>query len=214
MSNKVFISILVVLALIFGGLAVSNKNKAGQSSSDSSVQPTKHLIGSNKNNIVLTEYGDFQCPACLQYYPLFKQLKETYKDRVEFQFSNFPLVQIHKNAFLAARAAEAADKQGKFWEMHDLLYEGQKTWAESSNPVNIFLGYAAQLSLDSTRFQSDMTSQEVNDLINADIKSAQKLGATSTPTFALNGKKIENPTSLEEFNKVLDDAIAASKKTN
>lgn len=212
MSNRFFITLLVVLALVFGGVAITKQKANHSGSTKTSAQPTNHVQGSDSSGVVVVEYGDFQCPACKQYHPIYKQLIETYKDRVKFQFRNFPLVQIHKNAFLGSRAAEAADKQGKFWEMHDVLYENQGSWESASNPTNIFVSFAQQLGLDTAKFQQDMLTIETNDKINADIAAGQKLGANSTPTFVIDGKKLDqNPRSLDEFNKLIDAAIAAKK---
>lgn len=208
MSNRFFITILVVLAVIVGAFAFTKQKNTDTTGNSNNAQPTNHSSGNLSSGVVLIEYGDFQCPACGQYYPLVKQIKETYKDKIVFQFRNYPLVQIHRNAFVASRAAEAADKQGKFWEMHDLLYENQQTWAEASNPNTFFESFAKQLGLDITKFKQDLASQETNDKINADIQAGQAIGASSTPTFVLNGKKIEkNPGSIEDFNKLIDDAI-------
>ncbi|HSX46967.1 MAG TPA: thioredoxin domain-containing protein [Patescibacteria group bacterium] len=212
MTNRFFITVLVIIALIGGAFALT-KHKShtnGSNGTSSSVQPTNHQEGGGKSGVVLIEYGDYQCPACGSYYPVVKQVVETHKDQITFQFRNFPLVQIHQNAFAGARAAEAADKQGKFWEMHDILYETQQTWGAASNPSTYFEQYAQQLGLDVTKFKADEVSQTVNDLINADIQEGQKLGANATPTFELDGKKMDqNPRSLDEFNKVIDDAIKA-----
>ncbi len=211
MSNRFFITILVMMALVFGGFVFA-KQKNTQNGSNTTVQPTNHIRGNDKNGVVLVEYGDFQCPACLQYYPIVEQVVEKYKDQIAFQFRNFPLVQIHQNALAAHRAGEAADKQGKFWEMYSKLYQTQDAWKEASNPTGFFEDYAQQLGLDVVKFKADAVSQESNDKINADIAEGKKLGATSTPTFAINGKKIEkNPSSLDEFYKLIDDAIAAKK---
>jgi protein-disulfide isomerase len=212
MSNRFFITLLVVLAVVIGAFTFTKQKSNPAKNSNTSVQPTNHIEGSDTGGVVLVEYGDYQCPACGQYYPIVKQVFEKYKGQIIFQFRNFPLVQIHKNAFVGSRAAEAADKQGKYWEMHALLYENQQGWGVASNPIPFFEGYAKQLSLDVTKFQQDMNSQETNDKINADIQEGQKLGASSTPTFVLNGKKLEqNPRSIEEFNKLIDDALASKK---
>jgi len=208
MSNRFFITLLVVIAVIVGAFVITKDKSNTGNNANSSSAATNHTEGSDKSGVVLVEYGDYQCPACGQYYPIVKQVVEKYKDQITFQFRNFPLVQIHKNAFVASRAAEAADKQGKFWEMHDMLYEQQQTWAEVSNPNTFFEGYAKQLGLDVTKFKQDMASEDTNDRINADIQAGQSLGANSTPTFVLNGKKLDkNPSSLEDFNKAIEDAI-------
>lgn len=212
MNNR-FVIILVVVVALIGGVFFFTKHKkttGNGSKTSSSVQPTNHTTGSGKSGVVLIEYGDFQCPACGQYYPIVKQVVETNKDNITFQFRHFPLVQIHQNAFAGSRAAEAASKQNKFWEMYDLLYENQQSWSTASNPNTYFESYAQQLGLDVTKFKTDSAGSEVSDLINADINAGQQLGANSTPTFVLNGKKLDqNPRSLDEFNKLIETAVKA-----
>lgn len=169
-----------------------------------------HTEGSTTSGVVLVEYGDYQCPACGQYYPVVKALVETYKDRITFQFRNFPLESLHQNARAGARAAEAANIQGKFWEMHDILYENQTSWQGSSDPLTLFTQYAQQVGVaDSAKFETDYKSAAVNDIISADVKEGQKFGITGTPTFILDGKKIDNPRDAADFNKIIDAAIAA-----
>lgn len=213
--SKQFIAILVVIVGgLFAIVAVNNHKNPSTSggSSNNSSQTTNHITGKADSKVKLTEYGDYQCPACGQYYPIFKQLTEDYKDKVAFQFANFPLTQIHQNAYISARAAEAAAKQNKFWEMHDLLYENQTSWSSDTDPSTTFVGYAKQLGLNESQFRSDMNSSAVSDLINADRQVVQNLGATGTPTFVLNGKKIDkSPTSIDEFKKLLDDELAKNQ---
>lgn len=212
MNNR-FVIILVVIIALIGGAFFLTKHKSSNSTggkTSSSAQPTNHTEGGGKSGVVLVEYGDYQCPACGQYYPIVKQVVEKYKDDITFQFRNFPLVQIHPNAFAGARAAEAAGMQGKYWEMHDLLYTNQTSWSSASNPDSYFENYAQQLGLDVTKFKTDMASSQVSDWINADLSEAQKIGANATPTFVLDGKKVDqNPRSLDEFNKLIEDAIKA-----
>jgi protein-disulfide isomerase len=213
MSNR-FVIIVVVIVALFAGVFFFTKHKNGTSSgggkTNSSAEPSQHTTGGGKSGVVLVEYGDYQCPACGQYYPIVKQVVEANKADITFQFRNFPLVQIHQNAFAGARAAEAAALQNKYWEMHDILYENQQTWGTASNPNTYFEAYAKQLGLDVEKFKTDMGSNQVSDLINADIAEGQRLGANATPTFVLNGKKLEqNPRSLDEFNKLISEAIKA-----
>ncbi len=211
MSNRFFAIVLVVIALFFGGFLLTKGNDAAQTGD--STQASNHVRGEGKSGVVLIEYGDFQCPACGSYFPVVEQVVEKHKDQITFKFVNFPLVQIHRNAFVAHRAAEAASKQNKFWEMYSVLYQQQDTWKDSTDPAKIFAGYAQQLSLNVDQFNTDMASSEVNDIINADIKVAQDAGATSTPTFVLDGKKLEtNPRSFEDFSKLIEDAIKAKSQ--
>jgi protein-disulfide isomerase len=204
--NKTFWAIIAAIIIIFGGIIVINKDKATAPSG--SAQPTNHIVGSTVTGVKLVEYADYQCPFCGQYYPLVKQVVDKYKDRIEFQYRNLPLLQVHQNALAAARAAEAADKQGKFWEMHDIIFENQKNWSQSTNASSIFEQYAVQLGLKVEQFKTDAKSSAINGIINADINEFKKTKETmSTPTFFLDGKKIQ-PTSLDEFSQLIDREIA------
>lgn len=212
MNKQFFAIIILIVGALIGVFALtSNKNDNG-GSGDTSAQPSNHVTGNLDSKVTLQEFGDFQCPACKSYYPLVKEVKETYGDRIKFQFSHFPLIQIHPNAFIGSRAAEAAGKQNKFFEMHDLLYENQEAWTQSSNPQPLLEGYAQQLGLNMDQFKSDMSSSGVADTINADVRAAQAIGGNSTPTFAINGKKLEkNPQSIDEFKKLIDDELAKNQ---
>lgn len=211
--NKQFIAIiLVVIVGLFGILMFTRDNGKNEGSGgETTAQPTNHTVGAGNKNVTLIEYGDFQCPACKAYVPIVQQIKAEYGDDIKFQFRHYPLVQIHPNAFIASRAAEAAGKQNKFFEMHDLLYENQDIWAGSNDPTETFNGYATQLQLNLDQFKTDMNAQATADVINADVKAAKDIGANSTPTFVLNGTKIEqNPQSYEDFKKLIDNEIAKS----
>jgi len=213
--NKAFWAAIAAILIVFGGILLFKGNKANapsNGSSTSNAKPTEHVQGKGTSGVTLVEYGDYQCPYCGQYYPIVKQVQANYGDKIVFQFRNLPLLQVHQNAFAAARAAEAASLQGKFWEMHDKLYENQDAWSSSSNVLTIFNGYATQMGLDSAKFKKDFASSAINDTINADIKEFDKTGQElSTPTFFLDGKKI-SPKSVEEFTKLIDAEIAAKQK--
>jgi protein-disulfide isomerase len=209
-----FSLILIACVLIFGGiLLVSKKDaKSPDGSNSSTGQVTNHVKGDGKTGVTLVEYGDFECPACSAYYPLVEQVYEKYKGDITFQFRNFPLRQIHQHAMVAHRAAAAAARQGKFWEMYDLLYQNHDTWTQQSDPSSTFRSYAQSLGLDLTKYDTDFKSEAVNAEINADIAEGTKLGINSTPTFFVNGKKIDNPRDQAAFEKVITDAIAAKKQ--
>lgn len=210
-----FSLILIACVIIFGGiLFVSKKDASAPKNADgSAIAPTNHTKGENKKGVTLVEYGDFQCPACAGYYALVEQVVEKYKTDISFQFVNFPLTSIHPNALLAHRSAEAANNQGKYWEMYSLLYQNQEAWSSltSAQASTTFRSYAENLNLDMAKFDTDQKSETINSLINADISKAKGLGITGTPTFYLDGKKIENPRDLESFNKIIEDAIAAKQ---
>ncbi len=209
--NKRFLVILAAVILLLGGIfwLTSDKKAAAPTSQ---AQLSNHTIGGGKSGVVLIEYGDFACPACYQYYPLVEQVHKKYNDQITFQFRNYPLVEIHQNALIGARAAEAANLQGKFWEMYNLLYTNQPSWRDSNNPSAAFDSYAQQLGLNVNKFRQDIASEQVNNIVQADRAEAKRLGFDGTPTFVLNGKKVEeNPTSLDAFNKLIDAAITAKK---
>lgn len=215
MSKRFLVVLLVCVLGLFGVYVATSKkdskDNGGKTTGDTS-KVSNHVIGENSKKVTLVEYGDFQCPACGQYYPIVKQVKEKYAKEIQFQFRNFPLSQIHQNARASSRAAEAAAKQNKFWEMHDLLYDNQASWQSSNNTAPIFESYASQLGLDLTKYKADYASTEVNDIINADYAEGAKLGVNSTPTFFIQGKKLEkNPQNLDEFNKLIDEAIKNAK---
>lgn len=203
---------MAAFVVVFLGILITSKREAAAPSTDTdnnSSQLTNHTIGGGKKKVTLIEYGDFACPACYQYYPLVEQIKEKYKDDITFQFRHFPLVEIHPTALISAKAAEAADKQGKFWEMYSKLYENQPTWKDSNNPQTFFEDFATQLGLDLNKFREDMKSTAVNSSVQADRIEAKKQGYQGTPTFVLEGKHIDSPRDLDAFSKLIDEAIKA-----
>jgi protein-disulfide isomerase len=210
--NKRFTIILAMLIVVFAGLLLLNKREANapENGSDAKAQPTNHKVGAGTTGVTLTEYGDFQCPACAEYYPLVKQIKQLYGDKITFQFRHFPIQSNHPYALLAARAAEAAGMQGKFFEMHDLLYENQTTWSPSSNPTEYFDGYAKQLGLNVKKFKEDMRADSTNRTVQADLAEATRKKFDSTPTFEINGKKIQTPRDVAGFQKLIDEALKKS----
>lgn len=206
------ILVVVVVGLIALFIVTKPKDGTGNGSTFTGdakqIQPDDHAKHGTDNTVTLIEYGDFQCPSCGAYYPVVKQVAEKYKDHVNFIFRHFPLISIHPNAFSASRAAEAAGNQGKFWEMHDRLFETQNSWGQvSSNQQALFEQYANELSLDLERFKQDYASEATADRINRDVSSAKQFNITGTPTFILNGEKIKNPADAAAFSKVLDEAI-------
>lgn len=207
----------IILAVIIVGLVaifVLTKPKnapntkfegnAGQMQADDHVRNR----GDNKK-VTLIEYGDFQCPSCGAFYPIIKQLESQFNGQINFVFREFPLISLHPNALAAARAAEAAGLQGKFFEMHDKLYETQTSWGEvATNQQALFESYAKELNLNMAKFKQDYASQAVSDKIAKDQSSAGQFNVNATPTFILNGQKIkDNPQTIDAFQKLLNDAI-------
>ncbi len=163
--------------------------------------------GNPDAKLVLVEYSDFQCPACAVYFPVVEQLLKDYPDKVLFAYRHFPLTQIHKNANLAAYAAEASGKQGKFWEMYEKVFQSQKLWSDAGNAKQIFLGYAKDMFLDETEFLQDLESNVVKEKVFKDYQTGLQYQVGGTPSFFLNGKRIKNPAGYEAFKKIIEQEL-------
>lgn len=156
-----------------------------------------HSRGNADGKILLIEYGDFQCPSCSEANTNVNQLLTDYGDKITFVFRNFPLTTIHPNARAAAGVAEAAGLQGKYWEMHDLLYTNQNDWnnLDGTKRTDVFNGYASSLGLNTTTLTNDAASASVSQKIAFDQAIGRKLDINATPTFYLNGEKVDSTTS-------------------
>ncbi len=163
------------------------------------------IEGNKDAKNILVEYSDFQCPACRAFAPFMTQLHEDFPDDLVIVYRHYPLPQ-HRQADLAARAAEAAGNQGKFWEMNDMLFQNQADWSGNSGARDSFISYATSLSLDIDKFRSDMDSSAVKAKIKNHLKSANEFGVRSTPSFFLNGQKINNPTTYDDFKALVSSA--------
>ena len=218
MKNKTILwSIItfVIIGSIFGIIKLASKSQTAGSGSNnaaitiSAINDNENIKGDKEAKATLIEYSDFQCPACGSYYPILKKVSEDMEAQVRFAYRHFPLPQ-HKNAKLAATVAEAAGKQGKFWEMHDLIFQNQSDWSEEKNAAVIFAQYAQDLQLDLAKFQTDIASEEIKAKIENDYKSGVKAGVNSTPSFFLNGKKLDNPRNYDEFKNAIEQALGQS----
>ena len=167
------------------------------------------MTGSPNAKVTVVEFGDYQCPACAYINPAVKQVIATYgaNPNFNFVFRNFPLAQ-HRNAQLAAEAAESAGEQGKFWEMHDKIYEAQNDWAESGSALDMFTGYAQALGVDVNKFKQAIEQKKFDDVIRADARDGDTLGVNSTPTFFINGEKQPSIPSFDAFKTIIDADLA------
>lgn len=209
MNKVAWIIFSAVIVLVLGGLVVyshasnpaidvgSVDTNSIISASEQNGQIADHVYGKADSKVVFVEYGDFQCPSCGGAYPQVKEVTEAYKDKVAFIFRNFPLTTIHPNARVAAAAAEAAGLQGKYWEMHNMLYETQSDWETLTGTArtNTFVGYAGELGLDKAKFTTALASSDVNRKISFDQALGKKIGINATPTFYLNGTQLSSTDS-------------------
>ncbi len=169
------------------------------------VRPDSNKIATDSAKVTVVEFGDYQCPACAMAAPVTKQLLKEYEGRINFVFRHFPLPQ-HGNAMLAAKAAEAAGEQGKYWQMHELLYTNQTAWENQSSAAEIFAGYAKEIGLNDTQFRDTMNSNKFFDKINGDRNDGETAGVNSTPTFYINGVKTAGfsaPSLKQQIEKAL-----------
>lgn len=218
--NIVFIGVVLgTLALIVGGVLLFSRggSQSGTQVNSALLEPAgkqktggivngAYVAASPDSKVSLVEFGDYECPACGAYNPLVKQVLTQFAGKITFAFKNFPLSQ-HANAPISSYAAEAAGFQGKFWQMHDKLYENQNEWSTATDAKTIFVGYAKDIGINVTQFSSDIDSQKVKDIVQSDLGDGNTIGINATPTFYVNGIKIDNPTSLNGFAKIIQDAI-------
>jgi len=197
-----WLSSIVGLALLTW-LIISLANPSSQGSTE--VNALDWSKGNSDAKVTLIEYSDFQCPACASYYPLLKKVSEDMGEEVLVIYRHFPLSSIHPQADLAAQAAEAAGIQGKFWEMHDKLFESQSSWSGRSDVEGIFISYAEELGLNVEQFKNDLDSKAVKDAIKDDKRSGNQAFVEGTPTLFLNGEKINNPRSYDQLRQAIRD---------
>lgn len=174
------------------------------------VSAGDRVKGASNAKVTLIEYSDFQCPACGAYYPILKKLSEELGGKVQFVYRYFPLRGLHQNAESSARAGEAAGLQGKFWEMHNMLFDNQAVWSDLSNARDTFVKYAGNLGLDIERFKRDMDSAVVVNKIENDYQAGIRSGIDSTPSFFVNGVEIIGPQNYADFKKLIEQALAAN----
>jgi protein-disulfide isomerase len=175
------------------------------------INSNDHFFGNPNALLELVEYGDYECPYCGRAYPIVKDIKQQLGNDIQFVFRNFPLSKIHPHAFSAAVATEAAGLQGKFWEMHDIVFENQKTL----DAEDVFL-FANTLGLDIERFKNDIQQRSLTDKVEKDFESGMRSGVNRTPTFFINGEKFEGEWGgdnlLQYLKNILNEALVISIK--
>lgn len=205
------ISILGTFLLLYSVYKLINQPVKTDFPQAKQIKEDDHIkwrIDKDSKNI-LVEYSDFQCPSCKSAHDFLKTIESSgsadfdITKNVTFVYRHFPLYQIHDKAYLSAYAAEAAGIQGKFWEMTGLLFDNQQTWIKSSDPQKeYFLKYASELKIDVEQFKEDSESTEVKNRVAENLREAELIGVNSTPTFFLNGQKVD-VNSYNEFKNLL-----------
>ena len=198
-----------VLFIVFFGVLIFFAKQNTSQNEVLSLKDDGWVKGASSAAVTLVEFADFQCPACRAYHPIVGEVLKSYNGRLKFIFKHFPLTSSHPNAIPAGMAAEAAGVQGKFFEMHDLLYEHQSEWADLPLPDarEKFISYARELKLDEESFKKDLDRKDLEDKIQAQQEEGIKNGVNATPTFFIKGKIIQNPRSVDDFKKLIDKEI-------
>ena len=161
-----------------------------------------HIQGPDTAPITLVEYGDYECPYCGQAYPIIKQIQDYFQDNLRFVFRNFPLTQVHPHAQKAAEAAEAADTQNKFWNMHDYLYEHQQALDERHLEK-----YAKIIGLNLERFNDDMKTHIHASRIREDFLSGIQSGVNGTPSFYINEIRYDGSWDFDTLIRILTSVM-------
>lgn len=221
------VSVLFLVLFVGTIIMAKNKSKPIENAEVSFAQPGHARMltangtdvsvpkeASSENVVTIVEYADLQCPACQAYHPIVKGVLSSYPEQVKLVFKHFPLIGIHPNAMPAAIAAEAAGKQGKFFEFADVVYAKQGEWSSLPNPDAKFEEYAKALKLDVNKFKNDLSNAEIAKKIEDERNEGIANGVSGTPTFFVNNKRITNPADLESFKKVIAEELQKSSSTD
>jgi len=210
-ENKFLIGIgIITVILVVGGVFFFSKGGSSTPPPEQNfdkaqlIQGAKHTRGAEGSPVTIVEFADIQCPACRAAQPIVNQTLEKHSQNVYFIFRHYPLP-IHKNSKVAAKAAEAAGNQGKFFEMIDLMYSNQSEWDQDGNPREDYQKYASGLSLNIDQFKRDM--EEDSAYIMEDYALGNRAGVESTPTYFINGQKYPGVIQADQFDKIIDGIV-------
>ena len=214
----VIIAAVLVAAVVLTWVLLRSSRPDQSSTNSSNSGPPgadpPHIRGNPKATVTLEEFGDFECPMCGTYSVEVKKIEAEFGDRLRVIFREYPLYPTpHKYALIAAQAAEAAGLQGRFWEMHDKLYENQKAWSEAKDVMPMFIDYARQIGLDTDRFGRDLSGDVVATRITQDGIRGHARAVSGTPSFFVNGKEArpEDQTwSPEGLRKMINAALSGN----
>jgi protein-disulfide isomerase len=219
-STRIFYLALVVIAVAgIGALSYMSRRPADRevSAVDSTlpkVQSNGYVMGDSSAPIEVVEFGDFECPSCARFSTLTEpEVRSRLVDKgvIRFRFIDFPLA-MHRNTWPASRAAACADEQGKFWQMHDALFQSQDQWngEATGNPNPIFKQLAQQIGLNQKQFDDCVDSKKTQAKIQAHEQLAEQQHIQATPSFIIGGKIVEGPRPYDEFKAIVDSALAKS----
>lgn len=207
---KTFIAVITLISLfiLFGFISFLDKSTPSQDviASILNIDNDDWVFGNKDSKVVLVEYLDYECEACARVSPMVEAVKEEYKEKVAFVVRYFPLPG-HQYSKQSAYVVEAAGQQGKYWEMSKLMFNNQSKWSGNPKSSGIFENYAFDLGLNMEQFNSDITSVQIKERVAHDLKGGKELSIQGTPTFFLNGQKINTPQDISNFRTILDAEI-------
>lgn len=208
-ETKFLSIILLITAVLFsGGIYFLSKTSPTQTKETKVLQinySKGQKIGSDSAKVKLVEFSDLQCPACLAAEPIIKAIRALNNPEVQLIYRHFPLPQ-HSHGKEAAYFSEAAAEQGKFWQMHDRLFETQDKWSALPDATDFFMDLVKELNLDEEKVKQGLSKESFKQKIDEDITEAQALGVNSTPTFFINGQKL-NLRGFEDINTLINEEL-------
>ena len=190
------------------GRAAAGSATSGNAAAVNPIGDEDPFIGPEDAPVTVIEYSDFQCPFCKRFHEqTLGPLLSAYEGRIQFVFRDFPLVEIHPYARLAAEAGECANEQGAFWPMHDRLFADLAIWGRSPDVASVFKGFAMDMSLDAGRFDACLDERRYAHEVAADFQAGRASGVTGTPTFFINGRILKGARPLEAFQQMIDEEL-------
>ena len=209
-DSKFFLGVVVVAILAIGGVVFFSRSGSPDTANVDVKDGWK--TGSDSAPVKIVEFGDFQCGACKLAAEPLRQAVESRKNKVQLVYLHFPISSIHQNAMSSALASEAAGEQGKFWEMYDQLYVTQSQWEKISDGASFFRQIAQSLKLDMNKYDNTVSDRSVEKKINSQLSYGTSLGVDRTPTLFVNNKKYTGGRTVEQWQQLIDDEVAAVKK--
>jgi len=204
-NKKISLYVLIVLAVavifIFASSVLSFFNNKSDYNFPE-VESKNPILGKKNTPVVIVEYGDFQCPYCQELASIFRDVYTEYEGEVSIVWKDFPLYEIHDQSLNAAKAARCAQKQDKFWQMHDLLFQNQKKLAD-----DLYVSLASGLEIDTDKFIECYNNNETLDLVQKDIEEGTNLGVQGTPHFFINNYEVTELIEEEQLKDIIDDLL-------
>jgi protein-disulfide isomerase len=200
--------VVVTIAIVIGAVFfLSQPEKPVIINAETLIRDDSLKISTDSAKLTIVEFGDFQCPACKMAHPGMKQALADFPGQVNFVFRHYPLP-MHINAQAGAKAVEAANRQGKVWEMYDKIFDSQDEWANESNPTELFKRYATELGMDGEKLAADMNDSVIQDKINKDLADGNLSGVNSTPTFFFNNELYRGGIGYADFKAEIEKRLA------